>query len=325
MAASRGDVLVVAEQLDPTADLVVQALNERGVPVVRFDLAEFPRRVRLAAEHGAEEPGWSGELVRDERAVRLRGVRAVYYRRPGLPVISPRVDEAYRDWAVSQALVGVVQVLTSLPVVWMHHPDVYRASAHKPGQLVTATTAGLRVPRSFLGNDLAAARRWGESVGGSLACKPIAAASLTLPGAPPMMIPTRRIEVADLDGSLELTAHYLQEWVPKDYEVRLTVVGRRFFPVAIHARSDKARADWRSDYASLDYEPVAIPEDVARGVLRFMNFYQLNYGAFDFAVRPDGEWVFYECNPAGQWQFVAQATGLPIAEAHASLLAGATP
>lgn len=66
-----------------------------------------------------------------------------------------------------------------------------------------------------------------------------------------------------------------------------------------------------------------IPEQVACGVLKFMQHYELNYGAFDFAVRPDGQWVFYECNPAGQWQFLAQAVELPIAEAHAWLLTGA--
>ncbi len=323
MTTPRGHVLVVAEQLDPTADLVVHALNERDVPVLRFDLAEFPRSVTLAAEHQAEAPGWTGAVVRRDRAVELREVRAVYYRRPGLPAISSEVAEVYRDWAVSQALVGMVEVLSSLPVVWMHHPDVYRASAHKPGQLVAATSAGLRVPRSFIGNDLTAARRWGRAIDGPLASKPVAAASLALPDSPPMMLPTRRIEVADLDESLELTAHYLQEWVPKEFDVRLTVVGEHMFPVAIHAKSDAAEADWRSDYDALEYEPVTVPDEVAEGVRRFMAGYRLNYGAFDFAVLPDGRWVFYECNPAGQWQFIAAATGLPIAEAHASLLTGA--
>ncbi|WP_146057076.1 MvdC/MvdD family ATP grasp protein [Streptomyces sp. SM12] len=314
----------MAEQLDPTADLVVQALADRGVPVVRFDLAEFPAALTLAAEHGGELPGWRGRLCADRRVARLEEVRAVYYRRPGLPVLSPRVPDAYREWARSQALVGMVQLLTSLPVAWIHHPDVYRAAAHKPGQLVTATTAGLTVPRSYLGNCLESAREWGRSLGGELVCKPVAAASIDLPGEPPLMLPTRPLHVSELDESLELTAHYLQERVPKAYEVRLTVVGRRLFPVAIHARSAAAREDWRSDYGALEYEVVDVPRDVAAAVFRFMAAHQLNFGAFDFAVRPDGRWVFFECNPAGQWQFVAQACRLPVAEAHASLLQGAT-
>ncbi|WP_225447892.1 hypothetical protein [Streptacidiphilus sp. P02-A3a] len=95
------------------------------------------------------------------------------------------------------------------------------------------------------------------------------------------------------------------------------------FAAAIHAGSEAASVDWRSDYDALTYEVVSVPDAVADGVRLFMSHYQLNYGAFDFAVTPTGDWVFFECNPAGQWQFIAQATGLPIAEAHARLLQGA--
>lgn len=318
----RGHVLIMAEDMDPSADLVVNSLTERHVPVLRFDLADFPQSVTLAAEHGGKRSGWSGEIFRDDRAAILEEVRAVYYRRPGLPRIHGSVDNAYRVWAQSQAIVGMVQVLSSLPVVWMHHPDVYRASAHKPGQLAVATQAGLRVPRSLVTNSLARAREWGARVGGDLVCKPIASASLDMSSGEPMMIPARRVAVGALDDSLALTAHYLQEWIPKAHEVRLTVVGERMFPVAIHAGSEAARVDWRTDYDALEYESVAIPDDVARGVRAFMARYGLNYGALDFAVTPDGDWVFFECNPAGQWQFIAAATKLPIAEAHAELLEG---
>ncbi|MFB7906400.1 ATP-grasp ribosomal peptide maturase [Kitasatospora sp. NPDC056076] len=315
-------VLVVAENLDPSADLVVHALSERRVPVMRFDLAEFPQRLDLAAHHDGQKSGWYGELTTSTRAVRLEEVRAVYYRRPGLPEISRTVDPAYREWAQGQALVGMVQVLSTLPVAWMHHPDVYRAAAHKPGQLAAATAAGLRVPRTLVTNSLSRAREWAATINGPLIVKPVTAGAITL-GNRNMMLPTRRIAVTDLDESLELTAHLLQEWVHKRNEVRLTVVGEEMFPVAIHAGSPAATVDWRADYDALEYEPTGIPEETAAGVRRFMARYGLNYGAFDFVVTPSGNWVFLECNPAGQWQFIAAATQLPIAEAHASLLQGA--
>lgn len=323
MAAPRGHVLVIAEELDPTADLVVHALNERRVPVMRFDLADSPQRIMLAAMHDSAEPGWTGCLDTAVRTARLEEVRAVYYRRPGPPRISDRVHEDYRGWARSQALVGMVQVLGALPVTWMHHPDLYRASAHKPGQLVTAARVGLTVPRTLITNGLVQARSWAERVGGPLICKPVTAGALAGPDGGTLVLPTRRIEPTDLDESLELTCHMLQEWVPKAYEVRLTVVGERMFPVAIHADTPAAEIDWRADYDALTYESIPIPDEVATSVRRFMDHYGLNFGALDFAVRPDGQWVFFECNPAGQWQFVSAATGLPIADAHADLLQGA--
>lgn len=70
----RGQVLVIAEKLDPTADLVVQALTERMTPVLRFDMAEFPQSIVLAAEHQDEAPGWRGELATDRRAAQLEEI-----------------------------------------------------------------------------------------------------------------------------------------------------------------------------------------------------------------------------------------------------------
>jgi glutathione synthase/RimK-type ligase-like ATP-grasp enzyme len=46
----------------------------------------------------------------------------------------------------------------------------------------------------------------------------------------------------------------------------------------------------------------------------------LRFGALDFLLTPDDEWVFLEINPNGQWAFIEQATGLPIAAAIADAL-----
>ncbi|WP_369246868.1 hypothetical protein [Streptomyces sp. R41] len=48
------------------------------------------------------------------------------------------------------------------------------------------------------------------------------------------------------------------------------------------------------------------------------------FESFDFAVTPDGEWVFFENNSAGTWAWVEYRTGLPITAAHADYLRGAT-
>ena len=47
---------------------------------------------------------------------------------------------------------------------------------------------------------------------------------------------------------------------------------------------------------------------------------ELQYGAVDFRVTPDGEHVFLEVNPAGEYLFIADRTDLPIAQAIAAAL-----
>lgn len=111
-----------------------------------------------------------------------------------------------------------------------------------------------------------------------------------------------------------------QERVEKAFEVRLTVIGDRLFPVAIRAGSDRARLDWRTDYQSLTYEPVSIPGTVATKVRDLLNQLGLFFGAIDFAVTPAGEWVFFEVNPNGQWHWIAVKTGLPLIQAMADAL-----
>jgi hypothetical protein len=50
----------------------------------------------------------------------------------------------------------------------------------------------------------------------------------------------------------------------------------------------------------------------------------LRFAALDFIVAPDGRWWFLEANPNGQWGFIEDATGQPIADAIAADLQGVT-
>jgi hypothetical protein len=108
--------------------------------------------------------------------------------------------------------------------------------------------------------------------------------------------------------------------VPKAFEVRATVVGDRVFAAAIHANSEAARVDWRADYDALNYVMVEPPERVIAGMLAFLRTFGLSFGAFDFAVTPDNEWIMFECNPAGQYGWLEDALDLPITSTLADLL-----
>jgi len=48
----------------------------------------------------------------------------------------------------------------------------------------------------------------------------------------------------------------------------------------------------------------------------------LVFGALDFVVTPDGQWIFLEINPNGQWFWIERQTGMPISTALAELLRG---
>lgn len=315
-------VLVVSEQVDAATDMVVDELNMRDIPVIRLDAERFPQHLTLAAEHGADSTGWRGTLDDGRRPVRLEDVRAVYYRRPGRSHIADSVEEPYRLWARDQADAAFLNILSALPARWMNNPHADRYAAHKPIQVPTAARCGLSVPRSLITNDPLVARDFVRRLPGPAICKPVLSGRLPGMDGRRRMVPTHRVEAGDLDESVRLTAHYFQEEIEKDHEVRLTVVGGQMFGCVIRGTSDAARTDWRTDYEGLEYATTAVPAEVAAGVTSFMAGFGLVYGAFDFAVTPSGEWVFFECNPTGTWAWVENRTGLPIAAAHADHLGG---
>lgn len=316
--ADRRVVLVLTGPDDPTADAVAEALDRRGAITRRFNSGEFPANACLSAQHNGD--GWVGELSGREATINIEQVRSVYYRRPSRFTFPPGMSAANRAYAEAEARIAIGGILTTLECPWVSHPhDVARAE-WKPLQLQVAANVGLATPRTLISNDASAAREFARSCTGPVICKPMSSVTLA-EGGRTLITYSTVVNPESFDETVfATTANLIQEWVPKEREARVTVVGPRILAVAIDADSDRARIDWRADYANLRYEPIDAPPDVADKVLRYLAAFNLHYGAFDFIITPAGEWVMLECNPAGQWLWLHHAADLPIPAAIAGLL-----
>jgi hypothetical protein len=73
-------VLVLTQHLNAHADLVIAELNQRKIPVVRFDTADFPQRATLIARNVCGV--WKGALETADRTLELEQIASILYRRP---------------------------------------------------------------------------------------------------------------------------------------------------------------------------------------------------------------------------------------------------
>jgi len=228
-----------------------------------------------------------------------------------------------RQFSMRESVCGLGGVLAAQPWRWLDHPSMVADAAYKPRQLRMAAECGLNVPRSLVTNVGAEAREFAAETDGELIYKSLSTGIITEQDEL-RIIYTTLLAADDLaernDKSIELCPVLLQQWVPKVFDVRLTVVGDRCFAVAVHADSPEALVDWRARYGDLRYEVCPTPPEVRSGVLAYLRRFALSFGAFDFSVTPDGCWWFLECNPAGRWGWIAEETGLPIAESIADEL-----
>jgi glutathione synthase/RimK-type ligase-like ATP-grasp enzyme len=116
-----------------------------------------------------------------------------------------------------------------------------------------------------------------------------------------------------------------QALVPKHFDLRVTIVGRKIFAAAIDSQSDPAASlDWRqTNNQQLPHHRVTIPDEIAVKLLSMMDSLRLTFGAFDMILTPSGEYVFLEVNPSGQWLWIDDMLEYGISDAVALWLAGA--
>ncbi|MBE1574517.1 ATP-grasp ribosomal peptide maturase [Amycolatopsis roodepoortensis] len=315
-------VLILAEDIDATADLMVRALMDREVVVHRVNTAWFPAQLSVTAELRGER--WAGRINTPARVIDLEGITAAWYRSPRAYRFPDDMNPAERAHANLEAKYGLGGVLSSLPVLWVNHPARLADAAYKPVQLVTAARCGLDVPETAITNDPDVVHAFVK--GGKTVTKTFGTNTIMEEGVRKISF-TRLVQESDLDDlrGLDQTTHLFQRWVPKAFEVRMVVIGDHITAASIHTRSATAYIDWRTDYDSLDYSLIEPPPDVVDGVRRLMTSMGLVYGSLDFVVHPDGAWTFLEINAGGQYGWLEDATGAPLTDQLADLLAGGQP
>lgn len=114
----------------------------------------------------------------------------------------------------------------------------------------------------------------------------------------------------------------IQEKIEKAYELRITIVGKKVFSCSIDTQSNpNSIVDSRlvNPY-ELKHEMVRLPKFVQKSCLEIMRHYNLQFAAIDMAVTPEGKYIFFEINPAGQYLWIEEMTKAPISKAIANLL-----
>src|SRR4030095_206323 len=136
--------------------LVEQALERKRVRPVRFNTDLFPSQVKLSARAGDQRAALLFTETGDETSV--EEVRAVWARKIWSPRMSDDLDERYRSMCVSESVAALEGFLDALhKVLWVNDLDAQRNAENKQRQLRLAARAGLRVPRTLVTNDAAAA------------------------------------------------------------------------------------------------------------------------------------------------------------------------
>lgn len=247
----------------------------------------------------------------DGDPVDLEAVETVWHRRRFLPALArPGIDDQLyfrREW--TELLSGLFSSLDA----WLVNDPQRQEAAVKPLQLRLAEAIGLRIPDTLITNDPVAAMAFIDTHGGRVVHKAISPLRHRF-------LATQRWSDADRAQlpELVLAPVIFQEMVTDCRELRVTVIGERLFAAEFRPRS--GLIDGRLDLET-PYRPHALPREVEQRLLALVRRLGLVFSTIDMKLTDDGEYVFLELNPMGQYLYVEILTGMPLTAAMAELLA----
>ena len=304
-------ILIVSPEDDVHARCVAQDLAKMGQPFRLVDSSRLNADGRLQFRAGNQ--AGSTWTCGDGQPIDLDAVDTIWHRRRYLPPVAahqPIGDQQYfqREW--TEMISGV---FATLDQAWfVNNPD-RQIAAVKPLQLRLAGQLGLRVPDTLITNDPEAAAGFIDRHHRRVVHKTLAAPRHRF-------LPTKAWSESDRDvlNHLVLAPTIFQEMVTDCRELRITVIGDQAF--AAEFRPAVGLIDGRLDLEA-PYRPHPLPHFLSQQLLTLVRRLGLVFSTIDMKLTEQGDYVFLELNPMGQFLYIEILAGLPLTAAMAELLA----
>ena len=306
-------IFIVTNTLDPHVDSVIRNIKDKE-SVFRFNTDELLNA--FGFEFFVNDLDGSSNFNNPiNQIIETSNISCIYYRRPEKPIINDL--RPLSNVSIDEAWHGFYHVLYDLyDKPWLGHPHRDKYASSRAVQLTTAKKVGWKIPPTIISKDPHLIKEFAKKHH-NLAIKPLGEKGVIIEE---NWCPyfTSRISHNDIlensDKEIASTYNYLQKYIEKKNEWRITVIGNEVFPCIIHSQnSEVGKTDWRTvDYNSIEHERGDISDEFRNQLIQFLKYLGLPFGAFDFILTPQNEFIFLECNPNGQWLWIEELTGMKI-------------
>ena len=288
--------LVITSSVDETASYIIKKYGN----TVDFFRVNIDRFNEYYFDVG--DKGWS--ISNHDETITEGDTYSIYYRKPILPRLN--IYDSEYHFMIQRDIISLINGLAdSFKGRVLTKPSILRKTENKIFQLLYASRNGWKIPQSYIGNNREKCLNYEKTK------------SIIKPLTTGKVYGKKNIEIYQTNlfrgvgDDISFTPVYLQRYIPKQYEVRLTIIGKYIYTVRIDTQN---QIDWRADYQNHKYTQIICPNYIMEKCYKMMTDFELSFGAFDFIVTPQNEWIFLEINPNGQWLWLENKLGLDISK-----------
>jgi glutathione synthase/RimK-type ligase-like ATP-grasp enzyme len=301
-------IIIVSNPQDIHALCVLKEIQSLGHEAVIIDSESFGEHYNIMHRIGK-----SAKLYKPDLFINNTNIESVWLRRPTKIKYSDlslgSSDQRFLENEWWHAFMGS---LLSLQTRLINHP-FSQNSIIKPYQLEVANKVGFIIPDTCITNDALEAKKFFSLYKNRVIHKP-----LTHPEHRFLQTMKYSSDQSEYLEDLHIAPTIFQEEIRGKSDIRVTVVGRRLFAAEIDTPDNIVD----SRLTSYDkYRVHNLDKRIISNIHSLMNELGLQFGTIDLKLLDDGDYVFFEINPQGQFLYIEILTGLPITRQMAKFLA----
>ncbi len=295
-------ILIITHKEDYTSDFIINKLNQRKIKYKRLNCEDLID---------------SNFIVDKDLSFSIDGInsfKSVWFRRTKLPDINAS-NPHEKIYLLNEYETLLKNLFCTIDAKWFSNPfKIYKAE-NKLYQLKIAKDIGFIIPNTLITNNKETLKEFYYLNSKKIIIKPLSQSKLNYNGETEFIFTNdlRNEHIETLD-EYELTPCIYQEKIPKSIELRVTVVGEKVFSSGINSQLfENTKTDWRK--GKQEFFKEAIPLDIEENCKLIVKKLGLRFGAIDLIKDTNGNYIFLEINPNGQWAWIENETGLKISDA----------
>ncbi len=195
---------------------------------------------------------------------------------------------------------------------WVSTPEATDRASDKLYQLAVAREVGFRIPETLISQSLEEVAAFSERLEGRVIVKPVVGV------AGPLLFTQFVGDPSRLDpASYRACPAAYQEYIAGTEHIRLNCFGDQSFAALI----ETSDLDWRHNL-KVPVRNWAVPASLHHQVRAVLDRLGLAMGIIDLKRTPEGQFVWLEVNPQGQFLFLQPLANMPLDEYFADYLLG---
>ena len=246
-------ILLVTSKDDLTTDYLILRLISRGIPFFRFNTEDLLTQYQLSLNVSSQSSSFTLVDIARDQTIRSDEVSAAYFRKPQPPTLtylsrnSDTAADEFNNHELREILRSTWRIIPRN--CWLNSPETLWSASNKIKQLDEAAKIGLSVPPTLVSTSPDDVLRFIVDHRNNVIGKAVKN-GFTTQEFDQTVVFTSVLDENDIDeicDSQTLTPMILQPRLDKKFDLRITIVGKHIFSVAIDSqRHAETSTDWRT-------------------------------------------------------------------------------